>query len=300
MVVVGVEEGGQGVGALLVAGVGLEVGPFLGQGAVEAFDLAVGLGVVGAGAFVGDAAGGQDVAPAGGGVAGSVVGQDAFDGDSVSVEERAGADPEQGGGGGGLVGQDLAVGEAGVVVDGAVEVAVADAVAFGGLAAVDAPAASVGDVAEFLDVDVDEFAGAGAFVAADDPSGGAVHPGQAVHSVPGEDPVHGGGGHAHQWADPRRAELAFCAQGDHLRLDPGRGAMRRGPWPARPVEQAFQAFGPPPADPLVGGRARDAHLRGDMRYRTPRGDPLDQQLSALERQPGVRVGHTDLRAWCGA
>jgi hypothetical protein len=44
---------------------------------------------------------------------------------------------------------------------------------------VDLVAAAVGDVAEFLDVDVDEFAWAVAFVAADGAAGGAVQVGQA-------------------------------------------------------------------------------------------------------------------------
>ncbi|GGV58374.1 hypothetical protein GCM10010245_91500 [Streptomyces spectabilis] len=44
-------------------------------------------------------------------------------------------------------------------------------------------AAAVGDPAEFLDVDVDEFAGPLAFVAADDLPGGPVEEGQAVQAV---------------------------------------------------------------------------------------------------------------------
>jgi hypothetical protein len=35
-----------------------------------------------------------------------------------------------------------------------------------------------------------------------------------------------------------------------------------------------------------------------MRDRTPiEDDTADQQASAMERQPGVSVGHQDLRAW---
>ncbi len=47
VVVVGVEEVCQRVGPFPVRGVGLQVGPFVEQGAVEAFDLAVGLRPVG-------------------------------------------------------------------------------------------------------------------------------------------------------------------------------------------------------------------------------------------------------------
>jgi hypothetical protein len=51
-------------------------------------------------------------------------------------------------------------------------------VAAAGGAAVDFVGAAVGDVAEFLDVDVDQVAGCGMFVAADRPGGGAIEVGQ--------------------------------------------------------------------------------------------------------------------------
>ncbi|BCK66050.1 hypothetical protein Srufu_078950 [Streptomyces libani subsp. rufus] len=63
-------------------------------------------------------------------------------------------------GGGFLVGVDLAVGEAAVVVDGGVDVVEAHVAAgsAAGLAAEDVVSAAVGDPAQFLDVDVDQFA----------------------------------------------------------------------------------------------------------------------------------------------
>ncbi|CQR59716.1 Hypothetical Protein sle_02540 [Streptomyces leeuwenhoekii] len=62
------------------------------------------------------------------------------------------------------------LGESGVVVDGGVDVVEAHATAgaAAGLAAQDLVAATVGDSAELLDVDVDEFPGTVALVAADD------------------------------------------------------------------------------------------------------------------------------------
>ena len=54
VMVVEVEPGGQGAGALAVGVPGSGVGPFGEQGAVEAFDFAVGLGPVGAGEGVSD------------------------------------------------------------------------------------------------------------------------------------------------------------------------------------------------------------------------------------------------------
>jgi hypothetical protein len=59
MVVVGVQEVCQGCGPFVVGGVEPLVGPFVEQGAVEALDLAVGLGAVGAGEFAGGAQVGQ-------------------------------------------------------------------------------------------------------------------------------------------------------------------------------------------------------------------------------------------------
>ena len=119
VVVVGVEPGGESVASLGVGAVGVGVGPFVGQGAVEAFDFAVGLGPVGAGAFVGDvrAEGGGEVA---GSVAGAVVGQDAGDGDCVVGEPGVGASPERGGGVAAFVGEQFGVGQPGVVVQGGV------------------------------------------------------------------------------------------------------------------------------------------------------------------------------------
>jgi hypothetical protein len=56
VVVVGVEPGAESLASFGVRAVGAGVGPFVGQGAVEAFDLAVGLWPVGLGSFVDDGA----------------------------------------------------------------------------------------------------------------------------------------------------------------------------------------------------------------------------------------------------
>jgi len=108
-----------------LAGVGPGVGPFEEHGALVAFDLPVGAGPIGAGSLVHDAGLGEHAAPEAGSVARSIVGQHAAYGDAVSGEERLGALPERDRGGSFLVGEDLAVGQAGVVVDGAVDKAVA-------------------------------------------------------------------------------------------------------------------------------------------------------------------------------
>jgi hypothetical protein len=67
------------------------VGPFLEQGPVEPFDLAVGLGAADPGAGVLDAQSLVLIAPGMAEVGGTVVGQDPFDADAVAGEERPGS-----------------------------------------------------------------------------------------------------------------------------------------------------------------------------------------------------------------
>ncbi|GAA4158244.1 hypothetical protein GCM10022416_60210 [Actinomadura keratinilytica] len=90
-----------------------------------ALDFAVGLQPERAGAFAGDAGCGQEVAPQTRAVARAVVGQYAADSGSGVGEEGLGALPERGGGVLAFVGQDLGAGRVGVVVDGGVQVPVA-------------------------------------------------------------------------------------------------------------------------------------------------------------------------------
>ncbi len=91
-----------------------------------------------------------------------------------------------------LVGQDLAEGDTGVVVDANVQILPADAssVALAGAVAGDAVARSV-EAAELLDVDVDELAGVLAFVA---PYRlGRFERLEAVEAEPPQDTADGGG-----------------------------------------------------------------------------------------------------------
>jgi hypothetical protein len=100
-------------------------------------------------------------------------------------------------GGGFLVGQDLGVGHAGVIVQGGVQEGVAAAVAVAapfGAAQHFVPAA-IRDAAQFLDVNVHQLAWVLAFVAADRLAGGAVAGGQDRHAVAAQDRVRGRGRH---------------------------------------------------------------------------------------------------------
>jgi hypothetical protein len=92
-----------------------------------------------------------------------------------------------------------------VVVHGVVQVALTEAgfavavtacagaggpVALGLGASHAAPATSIGDVAQFLDVDMYQVAGRGVFIAADYPPAGAVKMAQRGQSVANQDSMH--------------------------------------------------------------------------------------------------------------
>jgi hypothetical protein len=57
-------------------------------------------------------------------------------------------------------------------------------------ASVDLPAATVRDPTEFLDINIDKFARPVSVYPADHPTGRAVHPRQAVHTVTAQNRVH--------------------------------------------------------------------------------------------------------------
>jgi len=102
-----------------------------------------------------------------------VVGDHAVDRvDAVGGEVGGGAGQEGCGGDAFLVRVDLGVGQSGVVIDGGVDVVVADRAAVdppaahGLRTAVDVPSAAVRDPAELLDIKVDRVAGPGVLVTA--------------------------------------------------------------------------------------------------------------------------------------
>ncbi|GAB3588001.1 hypothetical protein GCM10027445_68660 [Amycolatopsis endophytica] len=117
------------------------------------------------------------------------------------AEPGHGAVQEGGGGGVAFVGQGFDVGQAGVVVDGDVQVVVADTAAADLLAAaVHPPTAAVRHSAEFLDVDVQQLARGAAFVADARMPPPHRHPGDRVDRrqrwyVPTTQDTTDGGGH---------------------------------------------------------------------------------------------------------
>ena len=245
-----------------------------------------------------DAGGQAGASEVGAAVARTVVGEHGPDADAALGEPAARALPERDRGDRALVGQNLAVGDTGVVVDGGVDVGVTDAAVAPmavAAAAVRAPAASWGDAAQLLDVDVEQVSRPGVLVqASDDPSGRAVEPGEAVEAEPAEHAIHGGAGQSQPPADAHGAELAAPSQPLDLALDPSRHAGGRAPRPARSVLQAGLALGQPAAPPLVAGFAGDAHLCCDVRRGSAARDAVDEDAATGGGELGVTV-HVSLR-----
>jgi hypothetical protein len=96
---------------------------------------------------------------------------------------------------------------------------------------VDAVAATIGDVAEFLDIDMHHGAGTILSVAADDPTDNAIQVHQASHPVTDQDPMDRRSRQAQQPGDARRSPSP-----DHRRLmmrRSTRAGVRCAPHPLR-------------------------------------------------------------------
>src|SRR5215210_3463780 len=161
----------KGGGAFVAVAVDRAVGPAAEHGADEALCFAVGLWPARARAEVADTERSARNGVNGRAVGGAVIGQELLDGDAVASEELNRATKEADRGGRFLVFEDLGVGQSGAVVDGDMHELPAhqpasDAAVLGrgrvvATLARDPMSGAALDAAEFLDVDVDEFAGPG-------------------------------------------------------------------------------------------------------------------------------------------
>jgi hypothetical protein len=165
----------------------------------------------------------------------------------------------------------------------------------GRVAAMDPVAATIAQPTQLLGIHVDQLAGVGALIAADQLPGRPVHPGQPVAPVAAEHPVDGGGWQPDQWGDPGRPQLAGLAQLQDRSFQPQWGPPRMGMGAAGPVDQAGLAVLAKAGPPAVGGGARGAHLGRDVRDRAASRDALAQDHPSGRGQPGVSVGHEDLQ-----
>jgi len=164
------------------------------------------------------------------------------------------------------------------------------------------PAAAVGDLADLLDIHVDQLTGSVLLVAVAGPLGGAddlpgqrVALGQVGQLVAAQDPRHRPGRHAQLGAQPVLPAASLAAGGHDQRLDLVAGAGRRPAGTRRPVQQTVGAFGGVPGDPAVRALPGHPEFLGDMGDRTAGGDPIDEELATVWGQAGITVGHEDLR-----
>ena len=198
-----------------------------------------------------------------------------------------------------FVGQGLDVGVAGMVVHGYVDEVETEAgaalrTAVGlGEARQDALATALGDAAEFLDVEVNQRAGAGMLVADDLPCG-AVEPCEAVESGTAQDGVDGGASDAQPPPDAMRppGEHASCsADGRFLQLIGLAGAVQRTAGAVK--ERVRSAFAEPPY-PLGNGSAGDAEQAGDFSLGPASQHLFDQLDAGHGGQACVTMGHEGL------
>ena len=142
-------------------------------------------------------------------IAAAVIGQDPLDDHPVGGEPGLGSDQEPGRGLAGLIGVDLGIGEARVIINRGVDepmavqrVAVTAGLAAGAVglavAATGGPAQEPmatpsGDVAQLLDIDVDQLAGTLMLIAADRLAADPVQLGQATDAAADQHGMHRGG-----------------------------------------------------------------------------------------------------------
>ncbi len=162
----------------------------------------------------------------------------------MACVELGGSGQEPGAGRTALVCQDLGIGEPGVVVDCGMHVVEPDAavptmpagVVAARLAAAP-PATTVRDPAKLLDVNMDQVAGSGSFIAQSASPGGAdLGPGDGVEleqfrqAGAGDDPGRGRGADPDALSKLRWPQPFPDPQLEQLLPDRGRGSCRRPPW----------------------------------------------------------------------
>jgi len=237
-------------GVLIKAG----IGPFADGGLDEALGFAIGAWGVDAGADGLDVqlAAGLGEAPRT--EAGTVVGHDASNGDVQAQEVSHGLAQEAAGGDSLFVGEQGSEGEAGVVVDGDVKKLPTGAPGFV-LGIAGEAMAGLMNTGQLLDVDMEQVAGGGMFVAHDGHSG--FEHTDFVELQPGQDPAYGGAAQSGRLRDSHPSP-ALASQPLHLRYEFRRGTSRRSTGTRAAIAQPRPALGAEPSHPL--GRALPAEL----------------------------------------
>ena len=247
-----------------------DVSPFAQGGLDEALGLAVGARSVGTGEAVLDAeleAGGAKLS---GAIAGAVVGEQASDGDAVLGVEGDGGVQEGDSGWALLVGQHAGEGEAGVIVDSDVQSLPAGELRASAATAV-APNGDLLIAGHALDVEMEQIAGSGMFIAHDGRSRMEMTP--AVETSALQNAADGSGAKASGLGDLiGGAQIAAQSYdlGDQLRRGSARAVQRTG----GTIAQAGQPQGAVAAPPLGGGFSADVE-RGCSRVQR---QPLDHDF----------------------
>jgi hypothetical protein len=129
-------------------------------------------------------------------------------------------------------------------------------------------------------------------VTADHSPGGPIQPGQPGQPEPGQDPVHRGGMHAQQIADPGRPPATVDSDRDDPPLPLGGGPLGGTDGAAGTILHPVLTMGTITAGPA--GRCRHRHL--EPFSRPLKGPPVldhapGQPEPALRRQERVSMGH---------
>ena len=207
-------------GSSMVAGlIGASISPLTRDGLDEAFGLAIGLGAIGTGEAMFDA---ELLAGRGeefGAISRTTIGKHALDVDAVVLVEAHGLLESVEDAGDFLVGEEAGESQAAVIVDGDVEgLDAGPRIAKGAIAGgADAGAC---EAAQFLDVEVEEFAGSVALVA-DNGRFGRLQRSKTIESVTAQDAAERGGGDVENHAD-LGIGTARAAQGEDLGFECGR------------------------------------------------------------------------------
>jgi hypothetical protein len=143
------------------------------------------------------------------------------------------------------------------------------------------------ELAELLDVDVDDLAWVGAFVAAD--RFGRLQRRKPVEAEAPENAAHSGRGNANLGGD-LLAGMTLPAQSLNGGADGWPRLAWRGKRPRGAVAQAFNPLGLEPLDPLGDGLRRRMELTRGGGFRQPAiHDRANHQLSTFRRQRRIPV-----------
>jgi hypothetical protein len=290
MAVIKVEEGLKMSSAQRGVWVGAGVSPFAERGLDEAFGFAVGAWGVRPGELVLDAESMESGGEAIGAVAGSVVGEEALDGDGEAKEVSQSGVKKAQSAGGRLVRPDLSESEAGVVVDGDMDVLVTRPDGVRGWVSGDAHAWAH-KTSEALNVEMEQITWRGVLVALD--GGRRIEVMPVVKVVAAQEPRDSSLGESSETCDLESGQAMLLAQGEydgHLRRW---RLARRAQGPRGAIAQARGALDGKAVAPL-GGSAR-ADLEGrrgglqGQRKGTQGGEGEHESFSTTQAQACIGV-----------